>query len=56
MAGCLSGAYRITGFIDDWTSFWGRPEKTLKRDGLHPSWGGDAFLSRNMAHSLRVRT
>ncbi len=55
MAGCLSGAHRITGFIDNWTSFWGRPD-LLKRDGLHPSWGGDAFLSRNMSHSLRVRT
>ncbi len=43
------------GFIDNWTSFWGRPDM-LKRDGLHPSWGGAALLSRNMAHSLRVRT
>ncbi len=43
------------GFIDNWTSFWGRPD-LLKRDGLHTSWGGAALLSRNMAHSLRVRT
>ncbi len=43
------------GFIDNWTSFWGRPD-LLKRDGVHPSWGGAALLSRNMAHSLRVRT
>ncbi len=43
------------GFIDNWTSFWGRPDR-LKRDGLHPSWSGAALLSRNMAHSLRVRT
>ncbi len=28
----------------------------MKRDGVHPSWGGAALLSRNMAHSLRVRT
>ncbi len=42
MAGCLSGAHRITGFIDNWTSFWGRPD-LLKRDGLHPSWGGAAL-------------
>ncbi len=41
--------------IDNWTSFWGRPD-LLKRDGLHPSWGGAALLSRNMAHILRVRT
>ncbi len=45
----------ITGFIDKWTSFWGRPD-LLKRDGLHPSWSGAALLSGNMAHSLRVRT
>ncbi len=43
------------GFIDSWTSFWGRHD-LLKRDGLYPSWGGAALLSRNMAHSLRVRT
>ncbi len=43
------------GFIDNWTSFWGRPD-LLKRDGLHPSWGGATLLSRNMAHSLRVHT
>ncbi len=43
------------GFIDNWTSFWGRPD-LLKRDGLHPSWGGAALPSRNMAHSLRVGT
>ncbi len=36
------------GFIDNWTSFWGRPD-LLKRDGLHPSWGGATLLSRNMA-------
>ncbi len=43
------------GFIDNWTSFWGRHD-LLKRDGLHPSWGGAALPSRNMAHSLRVQT
>ncbi len=43
------------GFIDNWTSFWGRPD-VLKRDGLHHSWGGAALLSRNIAHSLRVGT
>ncbi len=42
------------GFIDNQTSFWGRPD-LLKRDGLHRSWGGAALLSRNMAHSLRDR-
>ncbi len=34
---------------------WGRPD-LLKRDGVHPSWGGAAILSRNLAHSLRVHT
>ncbi len=34
-------------FIDNWKNFWGRPD-LLKRDGLHPSWGGAALLSRNM--------
>ncbi len=38
------------GFIDNWTSFGGRPD-LLKRDGLHPSWGGATLLSRNMAQS-----
>ncbi len=38
------------GFIDNRTSFWGRPD-LLKRDGLYPSWGGAALLSRNMSHS-----
>ncbi len=42
-------------FLDNWTSFSGRPD-LLKRDGLHPSWGGATLLSRNMLHSLRVRT
>ncbi len=49
------GLQKNIGFIDNWTSFWGRPD-LLKRDGLHPSWGGATLLSRNMAHSLRVRT
>ncbi len=43
------------GFKDNWTRFWGRPD-LLNRDGLHPSWGDAALLSRNMAHSLRIRT
>ncbi len=43
------------GFIDNWENFWCRPD-LLIRDGLHPSWGGAALLSRNMAHSLRVCT
>ncbi len=34
---------------------WGRPD-LLKRDGIHPSSGGAALLSRNLAHSLRVHT
>ncbi len=41
--------------IDNWTSFWGRPD-LLKRDCVHPSCGGAALLSRNLAHSLRVHT
>ncbi len=38
-------------FIYNFMSFWGRPD-LLKRDGLHPSWGGATLLSRNMAHGL----
>ncbi len=43
------------GFVDNWTRVWGRPD-LLKRDGLHPSRGGAAILSRDMTHSLRVHT
>ncbi len=43
------------GFIDNWTSFGGRPD-LLKRDALHTSWASAALLSRNLAHSLRVCT
>ncbi len=43
--------------LNGWMSKW-CPQNNigLKRDGLHPSWGGAALLSRHMAHSLRVRT
>ncbi len=54
MAGCLSGAAEHR-FYRQLEEFWGRPD-LLKRDGLHPSWSGATLLSRNMAHSLRVRT
>ncbi|XP_077104633.1 uncharacterized protein LOC143757404 [Siphateles boraxobius] len=40
-------------FIDNWKSFWGRPD-LLKRDGILPSWDCAALLSSNMAHSLKA--
>ncbi len=42
-------------FIDNWKSFWGKPD-LLKRDGIHPSWDGAALLSSNLAYSLRDKT
>jgi len=42
-------------FIDNWKKIWGRSD-LLKRDVIHPSWDGGAFLSSNMAQSLRART
>jgi len=42
-------------FIDNWKSFWGKPD-LLKRDGIHPSWAGAALLSCNLTHSLRAKT
>ncbi len=50
----------LNGWMSKWcpqnNSFFGGRPDLLKRDGFHPSWGGAALLSRNMAHSLRVRT
>ncbi len=43
MAGFVSGARRLTGFIENWIGFWGRPD-LLKRDGLHPSRGGPSLV------------
>ncbi len=43
------------GFIDNWTSF-GADLTCWKEMVFIPPWGGATLLSRNMAHSLRVRT
>ena len=40
------------GFVDNWPSFWGRPE-LLRADGLHPTGAGAALLSRNIDRCLR---
>ncbi len=43
MVGFVSGARRLTGFIDNWIGFWGRPD-LWNRDGLHPSRGGPSLV------------
>ncbi|XP_067346873.1 uncharacterized protein [Channa argus] len=40
------------GYIDNWKRFWGK-SRLIRRDGIHPTLDGAAFLSKNMAGFIK---